>query len=603
MFSELDRSLVHDRTSGLPVNDFVSLDVNSPPIKSIENVPASAASQISLLFLVVAFLYFPALHFEFLHWDDNEYVTRNALVQGGLSWAGIKVAFTTFQYCDYHPLTMLSLMLDRTLFGRWAGGFHLTSVLFHVANVVLLLGIMRRLLPGRWSGFFVALLFAIHPLHVESVAWVSERKDVLSIFFGLLAIRSYLQFAQRSRRSSYLAAVTYFAASLLSKGTLITLPCGLLLIDVWTHRRFAMQQDESIATFGGGVRTVWFRRVIEKLPFFLLSLIYGVVLMRAQTISMASMPLSIRLGNALQSYVLYLRNLFCPLWLSPFYPHPGTALPWRDVAVAGALLVGITACALIAFRRRPALAIGWFWFLGMLVPMLGVVAQVGDQAMADRYMYFPAIGIYIAVVSFVAGVGEKLPGVVRGTLAVAVVLLLVLISFRQVSYWKSDRSLWTRALRLDTNNPMAHLNLGAQEDRDGNSSLAKQHFEKAVERWPNHTAALHRLAVVRMDEGRLPEAKDLIERSLRSKTASPLSRVVLGMILSKQADDAAAIQELNRALTVEPNLPVAHFELAKVFEQRGHIDEAIRHYEDVLLLAPRHPAARQRLDELLGKQP
>lgn len=561
------------------------------PLTLFNNTSDKSVRQCVLLIVILVLLFLPVITFDFLRWwDDGEYVTRNSLVQGGLSWVGVQNAFSTFQYCDYHPLTMLSLMLDRTLYGGWAGGFHLTSVLFHAANVVVLLGIMRRLLPDRWSSFVVALLFAIHPLHVESVAWVSERKDVLSIFFGLLSIRSYLRFAQESRRSSYLASLACFAASLLSKGTLITLPCVLLLIDVWPLQRFTQ-------------RRAWFRPVIEKLPFFGLSLIYGIVLMRAQTISMASLPLSIRLGNAVQSYGLYLRNLFCPLWLSPFYPHPGAALSWRNVAIAGVLLVGITACALLAFRRRPVMAIGWLWFLGTLVPMLGVVAQVGDQAMADRYMYFPAIGIYMAVVSVVAEAGTTLPRVMRVTLAAAIFLSLFLISFRQVGCWKSDRSLWTRALRLDANNPMAHLNLGAQEDRDGNSLLAEQHFEKAVERWPNHTAALHRLAVVRMNQDRLSEAKELIERALQAKNVSPLSRVVLGLVLNQQGEFEAAIKELNQALAVEPNLPVAHFELAKVFEQHDEIDKAIRHYQDGLRLAPRHAEARQRLDELLSKRP
>lgn len=564
--------------------------MNRMPLALLGKTTDKSVRQGVLLIATITLLFLPVITFDFLQWwDDSEYVTRNALVQGGLSWEAVWNAFTTFQYCDYHPLTMLSLMLDRTLFGGWAGGFHLTSVLLHAVNVVLLHGIIRRLVPGRWGGFFVALLFAIHPLHVESVAWVSERKDVLSIFFGLFAIRSYLRFAQESRRSSYYASLVCFVASLLSKGTLITLPCVLLLLDVWPLRRFTQ-------------RPAWFRPVVEKLPFFLLSLIYGVVLMRAQTISMASLPLSIRLGNAIQSCGLYLRNLFCPLWLSPFYPHPVYALSWRNVAIAGAVLVAITSCVLIGFRRRPALAIGWFWFLGTLVPMLGVVAQVGDQAMADRYMYFPAIGIYMAVVSVVAEAETKLPRAARVTLAVTVFLLLFLISFRQVGYWKSDRSLWTRALRLDASNPMAHLNLGAQEDRDGNSQLAEDHFEKAVERWPTHTSALHRLAVVRMNQDRLPEAKELIERALQSKNASPLSRVVLGLVLNRQRDFESAIKELNQALTIEPNLPVAHFELAKIFEQRGEIDEAIRHYEDALRLAPRHVEARQRLDELLSKR-
>ncbi|TXT39237.1 MAG: hypothetical protein FD138_125 [Planctomycetota bacterium] len=569
---------------------------------SSQNHTRSRIQSLALV-MVVAILYGKTTTFGFLRWDDNEYVTQNALVQGGLSWPGVQTAFTTFQYCDYHPLTMLSLMVDRTLFGRWAGGFHLTSIVLHAANVVLLFNVIRRLVPGHMTGFLVALLFAIHPLHVESVAWVSERKDVLSIFFGLLVIRSYLRFVQEARRSSYLASIVYFAGSLFSKGTLVTLPCVLLLIDVWPLQRFLLRPEEAAVPKHGIGHVSAIQSVIEKIPFFSLSLIYGVVLMRAQTVSMVSLPLSVRWANAIQSDGQYLRNLFCPLWLNPFYPHPGLAVSWGNVVIAGSLLVAVTAYAAITFRRRPGLAVGWLWFLGTLIPMLGVVAQVGEQAMADRYAYFPAIGVYLAMVCVVTECSATWSRTLRMTVALSVFVPLFLISMRQVSFWETDRALWSRALQLAPDNPMAHLNLGAQEDRDGNPKLAEQHFEQAVRRWPNHSAALHRLAIVRMNQDRLSEARDLIDRALRSKNASPLSRVVLGMILEKQKDDAAAKEEFARALAIEPNLPVAHVELAKVFEHRSEIDDAIHHYEEALRLAPRYSEAKQRLEELRGRRP
>lgn len=549
-----------------------------------------------VLLLVVGAIYLPTTSFGFLRWDDDEYVTRNGLVQGGLNWNGLQTAFSTIQYCDYHPLTMLSLMLDRTAYGQWAGGFHLTNVLLHVANVFLLMSIAGKLLLSQRGGFFVALLFAIHPMHVESVAWISERKDLLSILFGLIAIQSYLRFTQQRRLGPYLTTLSCFVCSLLSKGTLVTLPCVLLLIDVWPLNRLGASHSRSGATSELSPAQAWLRPLLEKIPFFLVSLIYGLLLLQAQRVSMVAVPWELRLGNAMLSCGMYLRNLLFPIWLGPFYPHPHHQLSWSVVAISGLVMIVLTLGAFCSFRQKPALAIGWAWFLGTLVPMLGLVAQVGNQAMADRYAYFPAIGLYLASVWLLIRSWKPSSRLLSGTLITVALLGLFLLSVRQVSYWKSDRRLWTRALQLTPDNPMAHLNLGSQADREGDSRQAERHFEKAVELWPYHAASLHRLAIIRLERDQLAEAKQLINRALKSEPAE-LSRVVRGIIFRREGNYAAALEELKGIVSREPQLVSAHFELGLVYKEQGDVQSAINCFDRALQLAPKYRAARDQQAE------
>jgi tetratricopeptide (TPR) repeat protein len=553
---------------------------------------------------VTFLVYLPALSCDFVAYDDAEYVTENRVVWQGLSPGGMRWALTAVVSANWHPLTMLSLMLDYQLCDGKPFGFHLTNVLLHVVNTVLLFRLLRLITSCVGRSAAVALLFALHPLHVESVAWVAERKDVLSTLFGLLALRAYLWYAagvgvdpiNRVNTSLRMALVTVLLAlSLLAKPMWVTFPFLLLLLDWWPLRRGA-------------------HGLAEKTPLFVLIAVFSVVTVVTQKTAAAGqvvhvVALPLRLGNAALSYVEYLRQTLAPLDLAAFYPHPRESL---NVTLAAAAAVGLLVVSAAAFRQRervPYLFVGWFWYLGMLVPVIGLV-QVGDQARADRYTYVPLVGIFLVLSWAAADLFRRarLPGFAVG-LAVTASLLCGLYTWAQISHWSDARTLWQQVCHVSPDNSFARKNLGAalmnrgdfkealaEFDRGleldpGDAELyanrgqalfaldrlseAEQALEEALELDPRLAQAQQHLGLLRYLDGRLDDAA---ERFIAAKDANPSLAAAwlgLGKVRLRQKKVADAEEYLNEALRLDPRVVDAYDALACVLAETGRFPEAV----------------------------
>jgi tetratricopeptide (TPR) repeat protein len=532
-----------------------------------------------------------ALGGEFVSLDDPAYVTRNPNVSGGLSPAGVCWAFTSFDNFNWHPLTWLSLQLDASLWGQKPWGYHLTNVLLHAANAALLFVALRALTGAFWRSAAAALLFAVHPLRVESVAWVSERKDVLSVFFGLLALWAYAGYAAAPGRRRYLAVAGLFVLSLLCKPMLVTLPFLLLVLDWWPLGRWP----------GQGTRAL----VLEKLPLVALTVASSFVTYLAQAHegavqNLETYPPLVRFENAAFSYVFYLGKTAWPTGLALFYPHPGAALPpWRALA-AVALLVAVTAGAVVLRRRAPYLLAGWLWYLGTLVPVIGIV-QVGAQAYADRYTYFPQVGLLVALSWGVADLAGKRS---REALiaAAAVTAVLAFLTHKQVEVWHDSAVLWEHALRVTDPNPTAHLSLGAALERRGQVAEAEEHYRAALELDPTSVLGLASLGGLLATRGNLEEAGRLLDEACRRAPWLAQAHTYRGNVYFRQGklDDAA--REHEEATRLDPELGGAYFNLAGVEVARQHYDEAVKDYREALRLWPDFASAHAGLGAVLLRQ-
>jgi tetratricopeptide (TPR) repeat protein len=514
----------------------------------------------AILAIGTAVLFSPATGYGFLQFDDNDYVTENPAVRQGLTWAAVRLAFGATHAANWHPLTWLSHMLDVSLFGLDPGPHHAVNVLLHAANAAILMLALSRLTGSTWRSAAVAALFAVHPLHVESVAWISERKDVLSTLFGFLMLWAYARHAERPGPGRVALVALMLALSLLAKQTWVTAPFLLLLLDFWPLRRVEGLVPAPEQPGPSVPRLSPARLVLEKLPLLALSAASSAMAIVAQgrwgaIQSAAELPLGARLANATISCVRYLGKTFWPSSLAAFYPYPaGGPSPGLGIAAA-ALLAALTALALWRARRLPWLAVGWLWFLGTLVPVIGIV-QVGAQAMADRYTYVPLVGLFVAVVWSVAALaraaGERArwPVAVAGGVAVA---LLAALASRQLSYWRDQETLFRHALavtegngraqyllsqalivegdlgeasahalesvRLEPNNARYHKNLGYVLYRLGRVDEAVAAFERAVALWPGYAEAHGNLAIAYGRQGRIDDAmrEMRLERELRAR--------------------------------------------------------------------------------------
>ena len=566
----------------------------------------------------------------FINYDDPAYVTTNPMVTGGLSPAAARWAFTTFHEANWHPLTWLSHQLDVQLFGLAPRGHHLHSVLLHLANVLLLFLFLIRATGAVGRSAFVAALFAVHPLRVESVAWVAERKDVLATLFGLLTLLAYERSIQHRAAVPYLAALAFFALGLMAKPMLVTLPFLLLLLDLWPFGRW---QPGS-----GQLRPL----LVEKLPFFLLTAVSAVVTYLAQATggavsSLESLPFLARLGNAVISYARYLGKFLVPTGLSVYYPLYLPQPTWQIVP-AGLLLLAVTLLVIRPARHSPALAVGWFWYLGMLVPVIGLV-QVGTQALADRYAYLPTVGLALMLAW---GVPELLNGR-RGQRAitaagVAGVVVLALLAWRQAGFWRDSRTLFSHAIAVTENNYLAELNLGnaLQDERryaeaipHYNRSLqlkpaqalahnnlgisleetdqldrALRHYRAALDINPRFVEGYYNLASALARLGRADEALAANAEALRLAPDSAQPFNSRGYVLLKLGRPAEAIPDLEQALRLWPAYPAAHFNLGLALASQRRFREAVDHFAATLAVDPNFPGARHNLErarELAGR--
>ncbi|HEV2691369.1 MAG TPA: tetratricopeptide repeat protein [Verrucomicrobiae bacterium] len=545
-----------------------------------------------LLFLITLGVYLPVLQNGFINYDDNDYVTENQAVQQGLTWPGCRWAFTMWHASNWHPLTWLSHMADCELFRLNPAGHHLGNLFLHAINAVLLFILWRRLTADLWPAAFIAALFAWHPLHVESVAWVSERKDVLSTFFALLALLSYAGYARGQkaestsgvvssapggvfyRDRSYWLALMYFACSLMSKPMLVTLPFVMLLLDFWPLRR-------PLRLSGVG---------LEKLPFFALSVATCVVTVFAQRqeamASFTKCPPGLRLENVMMAYVGYLQKAFWPAKLAVFYPLPD-AIAWPAVVAAGAVLIFISILAVGVVRQRPYLLVGWLWYLGTLVPVIGLV-QVGDQAMADRYTYFPLIGIFLAVTFFIKekAVHSQISKVVLAAIAGAVLLACLALTTVQLRYWRNSETLFTHALAVTKNNALAHLNLGEALQEEQRPAEALVQYQEVIRLSPARQESYNNIARILTDEGRPEAALEYSRAAVRLNPRSPSLHTSLGIVFSelRRFDEAQA--EFSEALRLDADNVPAHFMAGRTYLRQGNDLAALPSLQAALKLAP-----------------
>lgn len=544
----------------------------------------------ALLVALTLAVYAPVGRFDFIPIDDRLYVTDDAHIRNGLSTSGIAWAFGTFYDCNWIPLTWLSLMVDATLYGSWPGGHHLANVLLHVANVLLVFAFFRKATGSCWRSAFVAAIFAVHPLHVESVAWIAERKDVLSLFFGLLALYAYAAYAQRERIALLGLAFACFVCSLLSKQTLVTLPFVLLLLDYWPLRRQSAGSDAARSDRAARRPRGLARVLAEKLPFFALSAAFSAVELFAQvrghsTRSLSEITLGTRCLNAVVVYVLYLKKALLPFDLAAFYPHPG---PGQNLAAVGAALVclaGVTWFAIANARRWPFVLVGWLWYLGALVPMIGVV-QVGIQQMADRYAYFPMLGLYAACAWLVPALVEKtlVRGRVLSVFAGGIVAVYAAIAFVQVAYWRDGVTLMRRALAVTRDNSFARFELGDALYAQSQTDEAIAEFRHAVRLAPGDPEGYFRLGWVFQGLKRYNEAAEQFRASLAVDESIAATHNRLGWILWAQEQYAPARREFDRALELDETNVEACVNLAGLSRAQGDFGQSIVYCQRALAI-------------------
>jgi Flp pilus assembly protein TadD len=553
---------------------------------SQDPVPTRTLLAIYLALTALTWIVFgQTLGHPFVQYDDQEYVYENPHITAGLTSQGLVRAFTSPQIRNWHPLTTISHMLDCQLFGLNPAGHHFSSVLFHTLAVLLLFGVLRAMTGALWRSAFVAAVFAIHPLRAESVAWVAERKDVLSALFFMLTLAAYVYYAREPSVRRYLLLVLFFAFGLMAKPMLVTLPLLLFLLDYWP-----------LARIQNGLSDLW-RMFAEKIPLLGLSLVVAGATLIAQrpTVSYSEeLPLTWRIGNALLSYIEYIGQMIWPVRLAVFYPHAADHLsPWK-VTLALLFLGSITVLACAWRRAHPYLIVGWLWYLVALLPVIGLI-QVGLQGRADRYSYLPHIGLYIALTWALAdwSFGWTRRTAIFAGAATAVVGALAWQAWIQTSYWSSTETLWNHALKVTTDNDVAHFNVASFLVRRGRIDEAIWHYEEALKIQPDDRethyhlshALLHAsLGGALAQKGRLDEAITQYRKAVELRDDFADAHSNLASLLARKGETAEAIGHYEKAISLPPEDAPSHINLARLLLQLGRKDEAAAHYRRALEL-------------------
>jgi len=571
----------------------------------------------------------------FVDYDDDKYVTSNETIHAGLTRETVAWAWTTTYFSNWHPLTWLSHLLDVQLYGLNPAGHHLTSLLLHILNTLLLFGLLNRMTHRLWPSAFVAALFALHPLHVESVAWVSERKELLSTFIGLVVIWTYVGYARHGGIGRYLLTALFLALGLMAKPMLVTLPFVLLLLDYWPLERVS-----------GGARPLG-RLVLEKVPLLALSALSSLVTLQVQQgplTQSAVISFPLRAANALMSYVRYLGKTIWPTDLVVLYQHPYLAggTPWASwmLVAAAACLIALTLLALLARRQRYAI-VGWLWFLGTLVPVIGLL-QVGRQAMADRYTYLPLIGVFIVVAWGGADLilrwsSERALGRRRAATLALVILVACMVAARaQVGTWRDSETLFTHALEMNSSNPAMQYNLGVMLAAEDRHDEAISHYRRTLEMDPYYKKARNNLcaelrrqdradaaiaqcrealrynpdyakayanlgAALRL-QGKLDEATEMLRQALFLDPVLSEPFFNLGMISVAKGRAQEATEHYRAAVRVSPDHALTHYNLAVALTSLGALDEAIQHYQDAVSADPDHAKSWNNLGVMSGSR-
>jgi protein O-mannosyl-transferase len=541
------------------------------------------------LFLVLAVLavFGQTARFGFVGFDDNDYIYENPVVQQGLTWSGALWAFTYGKIGHWHPLTWLTHEMDVQFYGLWAGGHHVTNVALHAVTVVLLFWVLRTMTGAVWRSAFVAAVFAVHPLRAESVAWISERKDVLSGMFFVLTLWAYERYVRKPSDVRYAVVAVFFGLGLLSKNMLVTTPFVLLLLDWWPLKRFG---DPPISPGNANLPRVSFWGLVkEKIPLLFLSALGCVAtfLVPEKIDSAGRIPFLERAGNAVVSYGIYLRQMVWPMGLAAPYPFPEGGWPVVDVCVAAAVLIGITVLVIAARQRHPYLLLGWLWFLGMLLPAIGLV-QISYYSHADRYTYLPEIGLAIAGTWAVADWTAEWRNrrVVLGGAMAAVVGALMVGGFLQTTYWRDAETLSRRALACTTNNPIAENNLALSLVNKGEVDEAITEYRQALKIQPDNATVLNNLGTALLQAGKPDEARTQFEAALKINPAQPAVEVNLGGVLEAKGQTEEAIMHYKKALEIDANYAQGHAVLGMALANEGREAEAIAEYRKALAIQP-----------------
>jgi protein O-mannosyl-transferase len=541
----------------------------------------------ALLLLAILAAYAQVLHFDFVSYDDADYVTENAHVRGGFNSESVRWAFTSGDDANWLPLTRLSHILDVQFFGLRSGLHHLTNVVLHTLSTLLLFAFLRRATGTLWRSALVALFFAVHPLHVESVAWIAERKDVLSAFFWFAILWLYVRYVEKPVPGHYAPMLIAFALGTMSKPMVVTLPFVLLLIDVWPLRRKPSA-----------------RLVLEKLPLLAISIASSLVTYLVQqrggaVIALDSFPIAIRLSNALVSYVAYLWRMLVPVRLAAFYPL--VEIPTWQVVVSAFIVTGISFLAVRWRRSHPYLAVGWFWYLGTLVPVIGII-QVGLQSRADRYTYIPLVGIFIVIAWGTAEISEHWPKTRPAIITVVTFACIACfaLTFFQVQTWKNSQSLFENAILATSNNYVAYNGLGHTFRQQGRLQDALRSYEQALRIRPNYQEAQTNLGEVLLLTGRPEEAIPHLLTALSLKPDAAEAHVNLGAALNRLGRHTEAIAQYREAIRLHPNDAVAHSGLGGALADAGRTAEALPEMLEAIRIKPDYADGHNALGILLG---
>ena len=550
------------------------------------------------LAVVTLAIYAQVAGHQFITLDDDVYIKDNPMVNRGVTLSRITWAFTTFHQANWHPLTWISHMIDSQVFGMNAGGHLLVNALIHVANTSLLFWFLLRTTHARWPSALVAALFALHPLHVESVAWAAERKDTLATFFGLLSLLAYARYAEAPSRKWYAWTAIALLLGLMAKPVLVTWPFVMLLLDYWPFRRFQASEERDRWSAFRGI-------VLEKIPLFAIAAASCVITFIAQarggTVrTFADAPVTLRLSNALVSYAKYLLLTFWPNDLAVYYPFAPAGIPLWQIIGAALLLIGITAFCISQRKIRPYLIVGWLWFVGTLIPVIGLV-QVGGQTMADRYFYIPSIGLFIAIVFGVANIAQT--GRVAWAFSVAtiavVLLVLATLTNAQIHRWRDSSTLFQHTLAVTPPNFPMEYNLAHVLGGQGKYDEAAAHFQNALQIKPDFFDGLLNMGVTRAQQGQIGEAIEYYQRAIAVQPDSAKAHAELGVALARQNRMEAALDELNKASDLAPNDADVHTNLGLVLARLGKVQDAIDELHQAVWFKPDSAEAHNNLGLVL----
>ena len=565
----------------------------SSAVKARRTVPLNYAATLGRsdllimlgLAVVTLAIYAQVIGHQFITLDDPTYIQENSMVNHGLTRAGLAWAFTTFHVANWHPLTWISHMIDCQFFGMNAGGHLLVNALIHAANTLLVFWFLLRTTHARWPSALVAALFALHPLHVESVAWASERKDTLSTFFGLLSLIAYVRYVEAPSSIRYVWTAITLALGLLAKPMLVTWPFVMLLLDYWPLGRWQSAKSKAQAK---KLRKL----ILEKIPLFILVAASAVITLMAQSRggavrTLAHEPLALRLSNTLASYAKYLLLTFWPNDLAVYYPLAPRGIPGWQIVGAAFLLIGITAFCFLQRKIRPYLILGWLWFLGTLVPVIGLV-QVGGQTMADRYFYIPSIGLFVALVFGLADIVKswRVAPSLCGGISAAALLILATLTNAQIQRWHDSFTLFEHTLSVTPPNLRIEHNLGVALGASNRFDEAAAHFEKALQIDPNFYDGLVAMSVTRSHQGRMPEAIQYFQAAIRLQPDTPKAHVQLAHALWEQNRDQEALEEMRRALQSAPRDADIRGDFGLALAMVGRLPEAIEQLREALRLNP-----------------